>query len=36
VSNRTNSRHHVATATTVDGLGDLGHVLDMFFISRRP
>jgi UDP-3-O-[3-hydroxymyristoyl] glucosamine N-acyltransferase len=28
-------RHHVATATTLDGLCDLGHVPYMFYISRR-
>ena len=28
-------RHHVATATTLDGLCDLGHVPYMFYRSRR-
>jgi hypothetical protein len=31
-----NARHHVATATTVDGLRDIGNVPYMFYISRRP
>ncbi len=30
------SRHHVATATTVDALCDLSHVLYMFYDLRRP
>jgi hypothetical protein len=29
-------RHHVATATRLDGLSDFDHVLHMFFRSRRP
>jgi len=29
-------RHHVATATTVDALCDLSHVLYMFYDLRRP
>jgi hypothetical protein len=28
-------RHHVATATTLDGLCDLGYVPYMFYRSRR-
>jgi hypothetical protein len=28
-------RHHVATATTLDGLCDLDHVPYMFYLSRR-
>jgi hypothetical protein len=30
-----NARHHVATATTLDGLCDVGHVSYMFYRSRR-
>jgi hypothetical protein len=31
-----NMRHHVATATKLDGLCDLGHVPYMFYRSTRP